>query len=66
MDRSSFSNSIFQSLLGYSAEEIDSKTVFELFCEKDSQDLVSQVKANTPFSIKRLTGITKDGHSHSL
>ena len=60
--RSTFSNTIFQSLLGYTEEEINSKMVFELFCEKDSQVLVWQVKANNPLSIKRLTCITKDGH----
>lgn len=57
-----FSNAIFQSLLGYSAEEIISKTVFELFSEKDSEVLIERVKANPPFSSKRLTGLTKDGH----
>ena len=35
--RSMFSNTIFQSLLGYSAEEINAKTVFELFSKKDGQ-----------------------------
>ena len=60
--RSTFSNTIFQNLLGYMEEEINAKTVFELFSKKDSEVLIEQVKANNPFSIKRLTGITKDGH----
>src|SRR4051794_7013888 len=60
--RSTFSNTFFQSRLGYTGEELHSKTVFELFSEKDSEVLIWQVKANTPFSIKRLTCKSKDGH----
>ena len=60
--RSTFSNTIFQNLLGYMEEEINGKTVFELFSKTDSGVLIEQVKANNPLSIKRLTCITKDGH----
>ena len=64
--RSTCSNIIFQNRLGYTEEEINAKTVFELFTKKDSQDLIDQVNENHPFSHKRLTAMTKDGTSHSL
>ena len=63
---SMFSNTIFQSRLGYMEEEIDFKTYLSYLVKRTVKFSIGQVKANTPFSIKRLTCISKRWISHSL
>ena len=58
-----FPNVIFQRLLGYSVEEINSKTVFEFFVRRiQRRSIIEQVKANNSFSHQTINMYNKDGH----